>query len=153
MFLEQVQRQGRVCTGVLGSVTIAVWDETPTMEQARMVVSSLTRMSRSHKEFALMAVLGRNCSIPDGPIRELIVDEMRRASSQIRALANVVESDGFAAAAVRAVVTGMAVMLRPVHQVKTFTSVHDATGFLQSFLPRTASASALSDAVVELRAR
>lgn len=153
MFLEHVQRQGRVYCGALGSVSIAVWDETPTIEQARMVVTGLGRMSRSHNEFALLAVLGRNCSIPDGPIRELIVDEMRRASSQIRALANVIESDGFGAAAVRAVVTGMALMLRPAHQVKTFISVQEASGFLQSFLPRTASATVLSDALVELRAR
>ncbi len=153
MLLEHIQRSGGVCVGAFGSIAIAVWDETPTFEQAKLVTSILTRMSRTHEEFALVAVVGRNCSIPDGPIRELIIDEMRRCGTQIRALANVVESEGFAAAAVRAVVTGMAVILRPAHQVKTFTTIADATLFLKSFMPRNAPARQLNDVVTELRRR
>ena len=153
MPLEHIQRNGGVSVGSFGAISIAVWDETPTFEQAKLATALLARMSRSHEEFALMAVLGRNCSIPDGPIRDLIIDEMRRCGTQIRALANVVESEGFGAAAVRAVVTGMAVILRPAHQVKTFTTVTDAGLFLKSFLPRNAQLKQLNDAIVDLRRR
>jgi hypothetical protein len=153
MSLENVQRKGGVASASFGLIAISVWDETPTFDQARSASAVIGQLAAQHSGIALLSIVGPGCSIPDGPIRDHITEEVRRHNDHIRSVAHVIESVGFGAAAVRAVLTGMSVILHPPYTVKAFSTVAEAGAHLKSFFPKNARPTGFVDALVELRKR
>ncbi len=150
MKLGSVRRQDGFSAGVIGPIAISIWEKTPTVTNAQAAVAVLADAGRSQDEVFVLAIIGPGCPAPDGTVRDMISRELQRLGKQIRGAANVVEGEGFAAAALRGVLTGIGLLVRAAYATKTFSTVEQAAEFLAA--DSGVRASVIRDAVSQLRA-
>jgi hypothetical protein len=150
MKLEHVKRADGFAGGAFGPLAISVWEKTPTIAWAQLAASVLGEVARQHPEILVMAILAPGCPSPDGAVRDIISRELQRYPKQIKAVANVVEGEGFGAAALRGALTGMSLVLRPGYPAKAFSTVREAAEFLGA--DGTLRPSVIRDAAAQLRA-
>lgn len=112
--------------GVWRNLLIAVW-RTETRAPAVDAVSAvLAKLSRTHRDVALLQVIEEGATAPDADARRAISNMLKHNGSVIRCSAVVYEGDGFRAATLRAVVTGIALLSRPLYPHVVFASTISA---------------------------
>ncbi|WP_394839341.1 hypothetical protein LVJ94_20860 [Pendulispora rubella] len=130
MNLRLVTRAPGFATGSIGNLAISFWESQQTAEQAHHAAEVLSALGRTEGRVLVLAVLPPTAPAPSNAVRSVISNAFTRLGSQIHAVANAVEGDGFRAATMRAVVTSMALVIRPSYPVKTVATVEDAAEFL-----------------------
>lgn len=139
---------GLIASGPLG---VCVWDKTPALEHVQAGGQFLSRMARTHEQFLFLVVLSPGCPAPEGHLREMIGNELKRVEKHIRASSTVIEGDGFAAAALRGVIIGINLLIRPPYPMKVFGTISDSAEFLAKSGERLMTASDIREAVQHLR--
>jgi len=153
MELETVWQTTGFRLGELGPVAISVWDAEPKLEHATRSVTLLRKVARSHDGIVLLAVLASDCALPNEAVRSALARGLTEIGGNVAAVANVVEGGGFRAAALRGVVTSLALVMRPRYPQRVFESVPPACAFLGAHLPTPEVGRALVAAVSQLRAK
>lgn len=151
MRLESVIHGPGFATAVYGPLHLSVWDTATTIDQARSAASNLATLGRTEEHILMMSVLGPSCPPPDSAVREVFATELNRLTGRIAAVANIVEGQGFRAAALRGVLTGLALVIRSAQQQRTCASVDEGGHFLAAHSGGRLTAAAISRAVIQLR--
>jgi hypothetical protein len=99
----------------LGRALLLVWRARPTMAGVRAAREAMTRLSDAHEEgIGLLVVLERHAPLPDALVREAMVSAVRSLGKRLVVMVALHERTGFAAATVRSVVVGLALVTRAV---------------------------------------
>ena len=104
-----------------------------TAQQAQQAAEVLTTLGRTENHVMVLAVLGSTAPAPANAVRASISNAFTRLGPQVHAVANVVEGEGFRAATLRAVVTSMALVIRPTYPVKMTPTIEEAADFLAPY--------------------
>ncbi len=151
MSLENVTRLDGFAAGSVGPLAITTWDGVPTLEHARAAVSTLDRVRTKEKIVLIMAVVGANTPPPDAEVRNLVGQAMTAVGDKMRAAVQVVEGQGFRAAAIRGVLIGMGLLIRAKHPEKVCQTVAEAAQFLAQHSEGRLQPTDIVRAVTELR--
>lgn len=118
--------------GSVGPLAISVWDEPPTERHARHAAELLSEVGARHSGVLVLAVVGESTPPPNNEVREILGVAMSRLvkAGKVLAASQVVEGQGFRAAAIRGVLIGMGIVIRPQHPEKVFATVLEAATFL-----------------------
>jgi hypothetical protein len=97
----------------LGPALLLVWRARPTLAGVRAAREAMTRLSGAHEGgIGLLVVLERHAPLPEAPVREAMVSALRGLGTRLVAMVALHERTGFAAATVRSVVVGLALVTR-----------------------------------------
>lgn len=127
---QHLRRLANSSACAIGPLAITVFERSPSHDEGLEAMRVLSEVAASHEKLKLLCVIAEGCGVPDASLRDLLTREVKRVQKQIGAVANVVEGEGFAAAALRSAVTGMTLVLRPAYPVKTYATVDEAALFL-----------------------
>lgn len=133
---------------------LAVWKGETHLEAVDLLDAEMRRYRREHPvPIGLLMVVAERAAPPSASVRAQMAHHMRRSQDEIRASALVYEGDGFRAAAIRAVVTGINLVTKTAYPHKIFGSVSSAADWMCELGgPRwRGSSSNLSGAVDSLR--
>jgi len=117
------------------NVLIAVWRTETRAAALDGVSQALGELVAAHPEVALIQVVEAGATAPDAEARRAIAAMLRRYADSIRCSAVVFEGDGFQAATLRAVVTGIAILSRPSYPDVVFGSTVAAINWTARHFP------------------
>jgi len=135
------------------SVFILVWRDKTTFEGVTALEQLLDGFARDRSDVFLLTVVEERARIPSFPVRDALATVLDNEASRLCLSAVVYEGTGFRAAAVRAVVSGLALMSKISARHRVFSTVADATAWFQthSAAARRWAAPTLARAVAEMR--
>lgn len=117
--------------GRSGNLSIAIWRSKPTAAGAAALDRHFRSMSTTHPDgFGSLIIIEEQTANPDEAMRRAITDTMDRAAEELLSVAVVLEAKGFAAAALRAALTGMSMMTRSRFPRRFVSSVEEALPWL-----------------------
>lgn len=148
--LQVGERDSGFACGSYGPLALSLWDRAATVEDARAAATLLRTMFTTKSDVLVLAVLGPDTPPPGNDIREIISKALQEIRPKLRGSATVVEGQGFRAAALRAAMLGMSMIVRSDH--KSFATVTEAAAFL-SPLSDELSTNDVVRAVSQLRER
>jgi hypothetical protein len=151
MEIQLVGKSVGFAAGSYGPIALSVWNGPSTPEHARQAAALLAAVARAEDKILMMAVLGPEVPPPDAAVREILSEQIQKIEKQILATANVIEGQGFRAATIRAVITGMGLVIRPPYPQKVFARVEQGAAFLAENSQGRLSASNVVRAVHDLR--
>jgi hypothetical protein len=133
--LERLLNRGKNLVGVWNNVLVSVWRDPPTIDDLRFAEKVERELEQRYPDgFVTMIILPTST----GPFPTELREEARRISAshskRLRAIAEVIESRGFAGAAVRSVAAGMALLTPGDIPIKVFSGVEPAAAWLATFL-------------------
>lgn len=137
--------------GLLGPLHISVWDTQVLPEHARSAAALLAQLGRVEDRVLVLAVLGPNAPPPDGVVRDIFASEFNRLGPRVAAVANVIEGQGFRAAALRAVVTGLALVIPVGPRQKACMTLEEGALFIADRSEGRLQADAVRRAVLGMR--
>lgn len=108
--------------GTWRNLLVAVWrteTRAPAVERVSRVLGAL---AATHGDVALLQVVEAGATAPDGEARRGISAMLKEHASVLRCSAVVYEGDGFRAATLRAVVTGISLLSKPSYPHVVFGS-------------------------------
>jgi serine/threonine-protein kinase len=148
-------------TAVWGPVFLTVWKKVTRPDYARSIQFAVRDLAHSvpNERVACLTIIEEKAELPNAESRTAVANIFRFNLEHIVCSANVMEGEGFRAAAVRGVVTGIALVARQPFPNHVFSSVSQAARWIaQAFAKEgdhvTASrlsASDLIDAVDQVR--
>lgn len=139
-----------------GSVVLLVWKQETTLAGVKKVQSVYEQVARDYpKNVFLLTVVEHGAPMPAAPTRDALASFLASCTGQMVLSAVVHEGTGFRAAAVRSVVTGLALMANLPYPHKVFATVEDACRWLHMHSPvgKRWESGALVEAVREVRER
>lgn len=145
------------CFAEWRSVYIDIWRQHTLLDGVRVFGKQLADFAREHREgFALLTIVEADAAVPDSTSREAVAALMRTHGKAIKSSALVFEGSGFRAAAIRGVVTGMAMLARPSFPHRVFPDTRSSARWLLEALGQAAPELTLDpdellDAVNDLR--
>jgi N-acetylglucosamine kinase-like BadF-type ATPase len=134
-----------------GALFMVVWRHETTLAAVAELAPLVTQFAAQHPRFALLVIVEESASLPSSTVRERIAASLQRVAPYIGASAVVHEGSGFRAAAVRAVLAGLGLIVRPPYPHQIFARV-DAAGRWLAAAQRGMDAAGICDAVRALRA-
>jgi hypothetical protein len=145
-------RDEALTIGTSGRVFAIVWKGEATLDRVRAIAAVSRRAyPQLQSGFAMIVLLEDTTTTPDAESRRLLSDLMKELASGMRAVAYVVPGAGFAAAAKRAVITGLSLAARPPYPVKVFQSLEHAEQYIAPLLPAAPPPGEAERLVTELR--
>jgi|SRR5690606_12214812 hypothetical protein len=130
MKLQVVEASPEFACGTYGPLAIAVW-EAPATERSAMSAAQVLRMlGAGRDDVYMLAVLSTNTPPAGNEVRDIISAAVRDLGAKVRATATVVEGEGFRAAAMRAALLGMNMIMRRSHPQKSFGTLGEAVSYL-----------------------
>lgn len=143
-------RHPAISVGMVGSVVIAVWPSTASVEALELLDEAFTQaLAQSPSGFAYLAVVEATTRPPNLAARQKIVTLLEKHSRHIRVYATAVEGD--AAWIVRPIMTGLSFLARPPFPMQYFSGVPLAARWLTEKHARLSNVTA--DALVETTER
>jgi hypothetical protein len=145
-------------TAIWGPVFFTVWKKVSRVEAARAIQYALRDLAASvpGRRVACLTVIEPRADLPDADTRTAVANIFRFNAESIVCSANVMEGEGFRAAAVRGVVTGIALVARQPFPNHVFPSVSLSAAWICRALVNAGAASVapgdLIAAVDEVRA-
>ena len=128
---------------------VLIWRNRTTVEGVRRASAELEAFARKHPHgVAMLTIVEADAPMPTTEARTTLGDMLRRAEESLRCSALAFEGDGFRAAAIRSVVTGLALVARPSYPHKVFDSVRSAVEWLAPKAPSVAEETHPVDLVV-----
>jgi hypothetical protein len=140
--------------GTWRPVFTVLWRRRPDVERARTMVQEFRRfLSGQAGGVAVLVVIEAGTPPPDAMTRDLITDAMRVDAARNRGIAYVLEGTGFASAAMRGVITGTLLVVRPPYPTRVFATIEGSAPWIVSKLsPAGFDALALVVAMSRMRA-
>jgi hypothetical protein len=138
--------------GYWGDTFFILWKKNTTMEATQQLRGHLLEFTRSRPAgVGLLTIVEANAPVPGAEVRKALAAVLADFSRDIKASAVVFEGQGFSAAAVRSVVTGLTLIARQAYPHKVFGSLGEAGAWMLPQLPRQATQADLAAAVAGLR--
>ncbi|MEO8877812.1 MAG: hypothetical protein ABI461_19620 [Polyangiaceae bacterium] len=140
------------------NVVILVWRHETTLAGVHAGQQVLADHTRAHPNGVfLMTIVEFGAPMPTPEVRDALATLLASGANRILLSAVAHEGTGFRAAAVRSVVTGLAVLAKLPYPHKVFATVDEASAWFSGNSPIARMwgerAKALADAVVEVRYR
>jgi len=123
--LQELRLEGRDDAhgvGVWRNLLVAVWRTETRAPAVERVSQVLGRLAAKHPDVALLQVVEAGATAPDAAARRALSGMLKEHARVIRCSAVVYEGDGFRAATLRAVVTGIALLSHPPYPHVVFGS-------------------------------
>ena len=118
------------------NVLILVWKQETTQEGVHKLKASYDALAQKFpKNVFLLTVVEQDAPMPASPVRVALADFLAGCKGKMVLSAVVHEGTGFRAAAVRSVVTGLAMMANLPYPHKVFATVDDASRWLHMNSP------------------
>jgi len=108
--------------GAWRNVLIVVWRKETRADAVDGVSAVLGELIHKHRDVALLQVIEERATAPDADARRALSAMLKQHGASIRCSALVYEGDGFKAATLRAIVTGIALLSRPAYPHVVFAS-------------------------------
>ena len=138
--------------GSWGDLFFILWKKNTTLEGAKAVRTHLLEFTRARPAgVGLLTIVEANAPVPAADVRKALAAVLADFSRSIKASAVIFEGQGFSAAAVRSVVTGLTLIARQSYPHKVFGSLAEASAWMLPQLPRPVTAGELATAVASLR--
>jgi hypothetical protein len=139
--------------GVWRNVLMVVWRGDTRAAAVDRVSALLAELTRSHRDVSLLQVIEEGATAPDSDARRALSSMLKQHSGAIRCSAVVYEGDGFRAATLRAVVTGISLLGRPACPHVVFASTMAAINWTARHFSHDGPvwAEQVRNAVAELR--
>ena len=123
---------------------IVVWLEAPTVDATAQMYSFVTALAAERKaSIYILVFIESLATMPDAQARKAMGESMAQTASITKEVVGVIEGEGFRAAAVRAVASGMQLFAR---KTAPMTSVATAEAAIDLLLRRRGSSSVLERA-------
>lgn len=133
--MEVVTRRSSsdVLLGSAGSLFVAYYRAQTTLATLELLDTVQTEMLASYSHLSTLTIIGQLGALKvDDAVRDRSVVLGKKYEKQVRGSAIVVTTRGLAAVMVRTFLTGFFLLSRAETPVKTFSSVAEALGWLQS---------------------
>lgn len=136
--LRVLERRSSLVLANLGPLYYAFWTGTmPVAEEATGAIRGLVEVAkRSDTKFALFAGVPNKMPLPDDELRAVLTAEMSKLNPYLFVGATLVEREGFAGSAVRAVVSTIQLLSRADHPERVFATGEAAARYLGRELER-----------------
>jgi hypothetical protein len=148
---DVVEQKRAFIGGQRGPVVLSVWDGTPSAADGEAAVRLLANAARTEKQLLIVAVLAAGSKPPPTEVRDALAKELAQIGPKVAALANVVEGEGFRAAATRGVLTGMQLVIRAPYPVRICVDAQEAATFLAEHAPRGLSSDDILRSIRSIR--
>jgi len=116
--------------GCWESVFMIVWRHETTAQAVEQLIALMPRFAARVSQFTLVVVVEDGASVPSAALRERIAAGLQAAAPYIDISAVVHEGRGFRAAAVRSVLAGLTLVVRPPYGHKVFARVDEASRWI-----------------------
>ena|SRR5258706_8711818 len=112
---------------------IDIWRVNTTIEGVRVLKAGFAKFAAEHPGgVGLLTIVEPRAPLPPSDARDALAAYLAEAAASIKYSAVVFEGDGFRAAAVRGVVTGLTLLARPPYPHKVFANVQQAVGWFSA---------------------
>ena len=152
MPVESVIDDDQVLAFTSGPAAVLVWQNKLSLDS----LEATRRLFVSHfrgREMGMLIVLRAGLPPPGPREREHILANMSHFGPGLRAMVTVVEGEGFGTAAVRAVLSGLQMVLRVPFPMRTVRSLDEASVWLSGQFPGAWSTPDALACAVKLRMR
>jgi hypothetical protein len=112
------------------SAFLVVWRHETTADAVADMGPLVRSFGSHHGAIALVVVVEATASLPAGGVREQLAASLQSAARFIRVSAVVHEASGFRAAAVRSVLAGLTLIVRPPYAHKIFAGLDHAAAWV-----------------------
>jgi hypothetical protein len=149
-----VTRDANHCVAVFGGTFIQIWRLATTYDAACRVRSAARALgTRRSGPLSSFIIIEAACQVPDSASRAVLAFVLKDLGPRCIASAFTYEGDGFRAAAVRAVLTGMTLINPPAMPHLVFQKVSDAGLWVRRIHAEAGdpAADSLPDAITQLR--
>lgn len=113
----------------LGNLAIILWKRTPTAVRARRVCATFDEIA-DERGLAVLTILSATSGPPDGQVRRIFDETMRRMGSRIVGNAILIRFGGLLGSLVRAVARTLSVIGRNAFPIETFSTPVEAAEWL-----------------------
>ena len=117
----------------VGPVAVLCWHERPTIAALKATQDFFIAHYQG-RDMVMLSIVESTSTPPDASERAYVQANMHRFTG-MRAAASVIEGEGFKAAAIRAVLTGITLALRNPYPMRIFATVAEATPWLLERVP------------------
>jgi hypothetical protein len=139
--------------GTAEPILVCLWRTVTTRAAIAKLRATGARLAASEREgFAMMTVVEASADLPDPDVRADLAEYFRAVSSSVVCSALVFEGQGFRAAAVRGITTGLNLMARQPFPHKVFATVQDAASWIDAQSGGRIASSSVIDEVAKARA-
>ena len=133
MGMGELTREEGVAVGLWGDTLVVYYDRTPTMATVAAIEAATKVEAQGVKSLTvLVAIEASRCRAPPADVRAQTQQTLQRFAERTGAIAYVLVGSGFGAAAARAVIGGILLVVRPNYPVKVFSTVREALPWLHS---------------------
>lgn len=130
-----VTRDRDHCRGLLPHIVVAHWFAETTFPAIHGLDALVKRAAHRHPEgVCLIQVVSPGAAMPSGEARSELASLLRSRASALLGSAVVMPGEGFRVAAARAVVTGLAMLVRPPFPHVVHASVLESAGWFAELL-------------------
>lgn len=113
------------------NVEIIAWHRTATLEVVERLLPATQQIARRHPQgFSAFHIVSRTAGVPTRDARERLITIGKQFTSQTIAVAVVLDHTGFAASALRSLVTTMTLLIRPRHATAVYRNIGEAAQWL-----------------------
>lgn len=108
------------------------WRAAPTPALVRKLIDAFHKNFRaSNQSLHLLVLIGNAPVVPDSPTRAALAQALRETEKYYASVSIALLSQGFLSASVRAMLTGLHLLVKPPYPVKIFGTLPEATTFLE----------------------
>lgn len=150
--LSNVRQTESLKCGSYGPLFISIWSAQANEEMARQAGLAMRGIAKERGRIYVLSVLGAETPPPETHVRNMIASTFDELEPHIAAVANVIEGQGFRAAALRGVLIGMGMMMRRSRPEKVSATVEDAALFISGQSDRQLASQGIVRAIEQLRA-
>jgi len=137
--LRVVAQNAYAAVGTFENIGVAIWKTATTIDLVRVVGSTLQTLAQEHERgIGLIQVIGETHPALSSDVHRELQKMLVGASANLRCSTVVFEGQGFRAAAVRSVVTGLAMLARLPFPHHIFATVPIAVEWELAHLKRIA---------------
>jgi hypothetical protein len=128
------------CIATWRHCLIAIWRRTTTNQGAAALRESLSKLTAANPGgVGIIAIIENHAAAPDADARRALAAAFRDHAPSIRAAAIVHEGTGFRGAAIRSIVTGVSLLIRPGYPHNVTASVDAGASWLAPLIADTQS--------------
>ena len=119
------------------SLLTLVWRATPTVANVATASHALSEViGRGDRPWVLCALAAPSVAAPDGPTRTALERELKQLDGRCTGAVNIVLARGFVAAAVRGMLTGLNLFVRPQYPTSFVATTVEGASFIAKHWPR-----------------
>jgi hypothetical protein len=101
-----------LAVGEIGNTCVAIWRGEVSEAHIRRLAEGLRAVVERHLGVGFLVVVEPSASTPEGSQRQQLVAATASHGSKVKCIANVIEANGFRAAAVRSIISNLALLDR-----------------------------------------